>query len=89
MALSSPQQIAEKGEQIYKEKYQSEYEKNHLGKFVAIEIDSGEAFLADTPEQAIEAVERARNGRLFHLIKVGSPGVYRMSYTNAGRDWLA
>jgi len=88
MALSSPEQIADKGEQIYKARYQQEYEQQHLGKFVAIEIDSGEAFLADTPEEAIEAAQRARDRGLFHLIKVGAPGLYRVSYTNARRDWL-
>ena len=79
MAVSSAQQIAEKGEQIYREKYQAEYETKYRGQYVAIEIDSGEAFLAESPEEAITAAQRARDGGFFHLIKIGSSGVYHVS----------
>lgn len=88
MALS-PQAIAEKGEKIYTDRYKTEYEKKYPGQFVAIEIDSGEAFRATTPEEAITMAQEARDGGFFHLIKVGSPGVYRVSYNNVWRDWLS
>jgi hypothetical protein len=45
MALSS-QQIAEKGESIYNARYKAEYEKRHFGQYVAIDIESGQAFVA-------------------------------------------
>ena len=78
--MLSPEAIAERGEAIYRNKFKEEYEKSHAGKFVAIEIDSEEAFLGSTPEEAIAAAQRARDGGLFHLIRVGSPGVYRVGY---------
>ena len=34
----NPNAIAETGERIYRDKYQQEYEANHFGKFLAIDI---------------------------------------------------
>ena len=79
MALS-PQAIAEKGEAIYLKKYKIEFETRYPNKFVAIEIDSGQAFIGNTAEEAIEKAQTERDGGLFHLIKVGSPGVFRVGY---------
>jgi len=79
MALS-PQAIAEKGEKIYKEKYRDEFERIHQGKFVAVEIETEKAYVGDTPEKAIESAQHECDGGYFHLIKVGSPGVFRVGY---------
>ena len=76
---------AKRGDKIYRERYKAEYEKSKPGMFVAIDIDGGQAFLADTPEDAIQvALGSLPEGR-FHLIKVGASGVFRVAYsrTNA------
>jgi hypothetical protein len=80
-----PQAIAERGEKIYAEKYKDTYEKQFLGQFVAIDIDSGESFVAKTPEQAISAAQAAKDGGFFHLIRIGAPGTYRVGYYAGGR----
>src|ERR1044072_7060587 len=41
----SPAQIAECGQRIYDERYRKKYERRHWGKLVAINIDTGEAFV--------------------------------------------
>jgi len=88
MALS-PQIIANKGEALYKNKFQSEYEAKYTGKFVAIDVASEEASVADSPEDAIAAAQKKNPDGLFHLVKVGSPGVYRLGYTQGNyRDWI-
>jgi hypothetical protein len=86
----TPQAIAEKGEKIYREKYQEEYERRYLNKFVAIDITTGKAFVADSPTQAIlEARQGEQGGGPFHVIKIGSPGVYRVGYTTPNHhDWI-
>jgi len=86
--ISNPKQIAEKGEEIYK-RYQTAYEKEHAGKFVAIDVKTEKLYVADT---AVEALQNARADAplgLFHLIKVGAAGAFRVSYTaNDSVDWL-
>lgn len=85
----TPSIIAEKGEKLYKEKFRAEYEPTSVGKFLAIDIDSERAFLADTPEAALQDAGKASPTGSFHLVKIGSPGVFRVGY--AGRqsgDWI-
>ena len=80
----TPQNIAERGERIYQERYKTEYEAKHLGRFVAIDIESEEAFLADTPEGALNQARSTKPEGKFHLIRVGSPGVYKLGYSKGG-----
>lgn len=86
----TPKQLAEKGEAIYKGKYQEEYEHLYPGKFVAIDLDSEKAFVADTPEGAVGLLQQENPESFFHLIKVGSPGVFKVGYSahSDDRDWL-
>jgi hypothetical protein len=55
--LLTPKQVARKGEQIYQEKLKSILEPKESGKFVTIELNSGEYFLGDS---LLEALQRAR-----------------------------
>ncbi len=67
----STRDIALRGEAIYEQKYQAEYEKTLRGKYVAINVNSSEAIVADTGEDAIRlALERDPDG-FFHLVRVG------------------
>ena len=81
----TPQEIAEKGESLYKERFRAEYEKSRLGKYLAIDITSQEAFVADTAEEAMAAAEKKNPTGYFHLVKIGAPGVYRVGYTRYDR----
>ncbi len=80
MPISNPQDIADAGERIYSEKYKEEFEKKHSGKFVAIDVITEEAYIAEQPEEALDAARKASPKGYFHLIKVGSPGAFRVGY---------
>ena len=70
-AAPSFQDIAERGEAIYGEKYRAELEKTSNGRFIAINVANADATLADTGEDAIRlALEKDPSG-IFHLIRVG------------------
>jgi hypothetical protein len=86
---SNPAKIGEKGNAIYRQKYQADYERLHPGKYVAIDVTSEEAFLADTPEEAVKLLQERNPNSFFHLIKIGSPGVFKVGYgVRNERDWL-
>ena len=89
-SLSNPQAIAEAGEKIYREKYQARFEEEHLGKFVAINVLTEEAYLGDLPEEAFQKARKAAPKGLFHLMRIGSPGAFRVSYSSnaASSDWI-
>lgn len=86
----NPRELAQKGEAIYKKKYKEEYERLHPGKFVAIDLQTERAFIADSPEEAVGLLQRESPKSFFHLIKVGSPGVFKVGYSVQAdeRDWL-
>ena len=79
--FTTPQEIASEGTRIYDEKYRSDYEAKHAGQFVAIDVKSQKAFVATQPEEAIRKAQMAAGDGIFHLIKIGSPGAFRVSYT--------
>ena len=88
--ISNPKIAAERGEKIYNEKYKSAFEAEHYGKFVAIDVMTEKAHVGDSPEDAIELARKENPKGIFHLVKVGSAGAFRVSYTNpnANLDWL-
>lgn len=89
MPSESPQVLAQKGEDIYNKKFRKEYEEKYQGKFVAIDISTENAILADTPEDALLKAQKESPDGFYHLLKVGSTGVYRIGYTSGEYgDWL-
>jgi hypothetical protein len=89
MEISNPKAVAELGEKIYDDAYRSDFEAKYPGKFVAIDIQSKQAYVGDAAEEALDAARQAAPKGVFHLIKVGSAGAFRVSYTSNGHlDWL-
>lgn len=80
MSLTNPSKIAAAAEKIYNERYQAEYEKDHVGKFVAIDVQDGAAYLGEFPENALQRARKQAPNGVFHLIRIGSPGAFRVSY---------
>ena len=64
------QEIAEKGSRIY-ENIKSKYEPGDSGKFLAIEVESGEAYKADTSGEAVEMARQAHPDTVFYVVKIG------------------
>ena len=76
----STQDIAQRGEAIYREKYQREFEKSQNGKFVAINVNTEETTVSDTAEDAIRmALEKDPSG-LFHLVRVGYKAAFEAGW---------
>lgn len=78
--------LTEKGKRFYEEKLKAELEPAQNGKFVAIEPDSENYFVA---EKAIEAIKRGRAAlpdKMFFLARIGFPTArkfgLRINYRN-------
>jgi len=68
--------IAKKGRKIYEERLKAKLEKDFKGKIVAIEVETGDYFLGDTVSNALEKAEAKYPNKIFHLVRVGYPGVH-------------
>ena len=75
----SPTGVARRGEEIYREQHQAKLEEKHRGRYVAIDVETGQAYLGDTSGDALQkAREEAPHGA-FHLMRVGQPAASRKS----------
>lgn len=82
MTISNPQEVADAGERIYQQKYKTSLEKEHPGQFVAIDVKTEKIYVAPQPEAALQQAKAEAPTGVFHLIRVGAPGAYRVSHVN-------
>ncbi len=75
-AILSTREIADRGKAIYKAKWEEKLLKTSTGKFVAIDVLTGDASVADTSEEAIRAAEKKDPKGYFHLIRVGHKAAF-------------
>ena len=86
--LSNPKAIAERGEEIYA-KNRADLEAEHLGKFAAIDIETEGIYIGESAEDAFAAARAHAPNGLFHLVKIGEQGAFRVGYVADARvDWL-
>ena len=72
-----PNSITKRAKVIYELK-REQFEKDHLGRFVAIEPDSGDLFLADSFDDAVaQAVARHPN-KVSHTIQIGKEAAFHI-----------
>lgn len=85
--LDSPDRIAEEGQRLYDANHKVTLEATHKGEYVAVDVLTGKAYLGKFPEQAIaEARQQAPNG-VFHLIRIGAPGAFKVSFGSRREFW--
>ena len=64
------QRIANEGKKVYESK-KLEYEPHQNGKFLAIDVDSKDVYLAEDGAQAVELARKAHPNKIFYLVKIG------------------
>jgi hypothetical protein len=79
-AIPSTQEIAERGEAIYREKWEEKLTKSSVGKFVAINVVNGDAVLGDTSEEAIRRAQEQYPKGYFHLMRVGHRSAFNAGW---------
>lgn len=78
--------VADKGEQIYKDLFQEQYEKEYSGQYVIIEVLRKRAYVAESAAGALMKANADTPGGLFHLIKI--PGSAPKGIKFYVRKWL-
>lgn len=70
--------IAEKARQVYEEKLRERLESSDHGRFVCIEPESGDFFLGDTFDDAVNQAIDVHPDRLTHTLRVGYAAAFHM-----------
>ena len=68
--------LIRRGDELYREKLKEVLEPEQMGRFVAIEPDSGRYFLGRTSSQAMALARAALPGKEFFLARVGYPAAH-------------
>ena len=71
MVSAETRSVIERAKRIYDERLRAALEADHHGRFVAVEPESGDHFLADTFDEAVRAARSAHPSRLPHVMRVG------------------
>lgn len=72
-------EIARIGEQIYQNELKEKLEKENVGKFVAIEVESKDYFIGVTQTEATLKAKKKYPDKIFYMVKIGFPAVITMS----------
>jgi hypothetical protein len=78
MARLTSDEIAERGEAIYAQRICARVEEGHLGKFVVLDIESGDYEIDADDLAATERVLARRPNAVLYGLRVGSPAAYRL-----------
>jgi hypothetical protein len=68
--------LADRGQRIYEERFQAEYERKYRGKFAAIDVDTGEAHLGDSPDEAYLRGLQVSLAAFLYLVRIGYPTAF-------------
>lgn len=77
-------EIVVRGQQFYDEHLKELLEPAQIGRFVAIEPDSGRHFLGDTGIEALLAGREAMPDKLFYLVRIGYHAAYKIGGYGSG-----
>jgi hypothetical protein len=81
----SIQEIAEKGDAVYA-RIKADYEPAKNGKFLAIEVETGNSYIADTSKEAVDQARAVHPGKLFYVVKIGFNSVETLAHSLVGRS---
>jgi len=76
--LRYPGLTNEVGKRIYDERYRQKYEPLHEGKYISIDVESGEAGLGDSLDEAMKAAREVAPNGWFYSFRIGYPNAFRV-----------
>lgn len=71
MVSEHTRSVAERARRLYDERLQAALEAEYPGRYVAVEPESGDHFVADTFDAAADAAQAAHPARRSHVLRVG------------------
>jgi hypothetical protein len=84
-AKYSAAEVAERGESLYRERIAETMSEADRGKFVVIDIETGEYEVDDDDLTATERVLAKRPAAVTYGVRVGYPAAYRLGFGFARR----
>jgi hypothetical protein len=78
MVSAEAKSVISRAKQLYADRLQKDLESQQIDRFVSIEPDSGEYFLGDTFDQAVESARTKYPSRPLHTIRIGHRAAFHI-----------
>lgn len=76
--LHTTDEIARRGEELYERSVRAQVEPESDGRFLALDVDSGDYEIADEALAATTRLRKRRPGAVTYLVRVGYPTAFRL-----------
>lgn len=78
MVSAETRSVIDRAKRIYSDQLQADLESLHKNRFVAIEPESGEYFLGNTFDEAVQSARAKYPSRLSHVIRIGHRAAFHI-----------
>jgi hypothetical protein len=72
------EEVARRGEELYEREIRARVEPENDGRYLALDVESGEYELADEALAATARLRERRPGAVAYLVRVGRPTAFRL-----------
>ncbi len=76
----TPEVIAMRGEELYQQKIRDEVETANKGKYLVVDIDTGDYAIADEDLVATDRLLSKRPNATVYGLRIGFPAAYRIGF---------
>jgi hypothetical protein len=84
----TPEEITKKGEEIYFNELKDKLEKNHIGEYLVLEVESKKEFVNPSLIIALKRAKQNFPQKLFYIVQIGSIHKPITNYNKANYAWL-
>ena len=81
MLSDTSKNVANRARRLYDDQYRADLERTHHGHFACIEPDSGDYFLGETLDDAVNQAIDAYPDRLTHTLRIGHAAALHLGVT--------
>jgi hypothetical protein len=78
MVSPETKSVISRAKELYEERLRMRLEASDRNRFVAIEPESGDYFLADTFDEAVKKARKSHPTRLTHTIRIGHAAAFHL-----------
>ncbi len=72
--------IASRGEKLYQQNIRAKVEADHKGRFLAVDIETGDYAIADEDLEATDRLLSKQPNALVYGLRIGFPAAYRIGF---------
>lgn len=76
----SADMIASRGEELYQQNIRANVEADHKGRFLAMDVETGDYAIADEDLDATDRLLSKRPDALVYGLRIGFPAAYRIGF---------